>query len=94
MSKFEHGKVVVSDRIKQRLTQSDRNHMSVFINTSLGRFANADWGNVGRLTERLNNEALATGGRVIGLYESSNYGDIIIYTNEKRTSTTIEFLDE
>ena len=89
MAKFETGKVVISDRIKQRLTQSDSNHMSVFINTSLGRFANADWGDLCDDDKARNNEALTKGGVLIGLYKSKNYGSIIISTNEERSKTTI-----
>lgn len=61
--------------------------------TALSRYLSGDWGDLCRSDKKLNEEAIATGERVLAAY-SSTKGKIYIIPEWDRSATTILFADE
>lgn len=92
MSKFELGKVVVTEKINARMKE-DKN-FDIFIKTSLGRFKNCDWGILCAEDKAAVDEAVTSGGMMImGAYKHKDE-EVWIITEWDRSVTTILFPHE
>lgn len=94
-SKFLLGQLVctrgVADRIKE-----DR-EFAQFVNRSLGRYTNADWGEMDASDLKQNDDALKNGdNRLFAAYKNNEHPDwkIWIITEWDHSATTVLFPDE
>lgn len=103
--KFETGNIYMSCGIRDRyFLQLDYEDsafgpkflFSRFIEYSLGRFLDADWGEIDPEVKKLNDEALDSGeGRLMAVYKYEITGEkICIITESDRSATTILFPSE
>lgn len=92
-AKFELGRVVVARGIDDRMERDPT--FKRFIQRSLGRYMNCDWGDTDEEDANSNNEALKEGERLIAVYILPNTDvKIWIITEWDRSVTTILFPDE
>lgn len=89
--KFETGKVYLTKGIDE-LMSSDT-HFRMFVSTSLGRYIQGDWGNLCEEDQRLNEQALIDGDRLMGSYTKGEK-KIWIITEADRSTTTILLPEE
>lgn len=92
---FLYGKVVMSDRVSQRISEDTM--FSYFVLVSLvKRHLIGDWGEVCEEDARTNNEALKNGLRLFSVYEYPERPELKIWiiTEADRSATTILFPDE
>lgn len=97
-NKFALGRILLTEKVDKKMKEDEsfRN----FVMASLGKHADCRWGNVSAEDRQKNDEALATGERVLSVYVRSGKkkddgdGRIWIITEADRSSTTILFPDE
>lgn len=65
-----------------------------FVIRSIYRFSVGDWGECSENDALSNTEAIATGGRLIGVYESPDLPRILIITEADRSMTTVLFPED
>ena len=63
------------------------------VGVALDRFSRKDWGEMCDEDKQINEEALSTGGRLMGSYPTCK-GKIWIITEADRSATTVLFPDE
>lgn len=92
--KFKLGRVVVTAEI-DKLMETDCGFRN-FVETSLGRFINCDWGTMSDKDKPGNDKAVRDGGeRIHGSYiRKEDEREIWIITESDRSVTTILFPDE
>ena len=93
MDGFNLGKITVTNNVRDAM----KNDISFahFVNMSLGRYANHDWGNVDEEDAEANKEAIEDGGHIYGCYEYKKdlSKTIWIITEPDLKTTTILFMD-
>jgi predicted transcriptional regulator len=67
---------------------------AVFVEESLGRYRQGDWGEMSDEERQLNNQNLETSIRLFSSYESEGFPEIWITTEPDRSCSTIMFPDE
>jgi len=88
---FQLGQVVVTRTINNDI--ADNNKFAREVHESLSRYINCDWGDTHKDDKPLNDEAVASGERILAAYETSK-GKIWIITEWDRSATTILYPDE
>ena len=94
MAKFNPGQIVVTNGVASFIRNVPEFH--VFVNKSLVRHLNGDWGNICEEDKAMNDAAIMSDVRILSSYEHPvNYDwNIWIITEWDRSSTTILFPDE
>ena len=88
--KFELGQTVVTEAIDERM-KSDKG-FAVFVQMSLGKYVQGDWGDTCDEDKQTNEESLRDGERLLAVYIYPNTGEkILIITEWDRSVTTIMF---
>jgi hypothetical protein len=91
--KFDMGMLVMTSGVAGEVSTDAG--FAIFVNASLKRHANADWGDVWEEDKQANDEALKTGYRLFSSYEPAYpMKKIWIITEADRSVTTILFPDE
>lgn len=85
--KFELGQVLITPGAHDALNLRD-------VASSLVRHAGGDWGDVCDEDKAVNDEALATGDRILSAYHDRNDTKFWIITEWDRSATTILLPDE
>ena len=89
--KFELGEVVVTNGIEEKMIQDQ--DFADFVNKSLYRYTDGDWGNLDKLDRKSNDEALVEHQRLFGSYDYK--GETVWFITEwDRSVTTILFPQE
>lgn len=92
MAKFELGRIVVTRGIE--LARSDSS-FAEFINSSIERYKNCDWGDICENDKRINELALKNEEQILAVYKyPKGEKTIWIITEWDRSVTTILFPDE
>ncbi len=92
MAKFELDRIVVTRGIE--LARSDLS-FAEFVNRSIERYKNCDWGDTCEDDRRTNEIALKNGNRILAVYKyPKGEKTIWIITEWDRSVTTILFKDE
>lgn len=92
MAKFELGRIVVTRGIE--LARSDLS-FAEFINRSIDRYKNCDWGDICEDDKRANEIALKNEEQILGVYKyPKGEKTIWIITEWDRSTTTILFPEE
>lgn len=89
MSKFNYGEIVCTRVIDDRMKEDKE--FTDFVNKSLNRHLNGDWGEMCVEDIVSNNEALICGDRLFSSYNYSNDEKVWIITESDRSHTTILF---
>ena len=89
MSKYEMGRTVVTAGVNEKM-QSNPN-FTTFVNVSLGRFSQGDWGTLSDEDRQQNEDGLKNGERLMGVYIQHTDEKIWIITEWDRSVTTILF---
>lgn len=93
MSKFELGQVVMTKGVYE-LIQKDKTFLN-FINVSLGKYSQCDWGDTCEDDCKINDNAVENGDeRIYASYKDSDGRKIWIITEWDRSVTTILFPEE
>lgn len=96
MSKtFKLGRIVVAKEVDELMKHSPM--FSRFVTTSLGRYANCDWGDSSDEDKAANDAAIDSGERIFASYgheKSKKHKKIWIITEADRKVTTILFPDQ
>ncbi len=92
MTKFELGQLVLTAGVAD-IMETD-GIFAAFVQLSLGRFQNEDWGDICDEDKEVNEDALVNTGRLIGVYKNPNHPTIWIITEADRSVTTILFPEE
>lgn len=95
MAKFQVGRLLLTKGAHE-LFMKDAN-FNKFVNRSLGRYVNGDWGVTPKEGCELNDEAVETGeDRILAAYSIKEHPDwnIWIVTEWDRSVTTVLFPDE
>ena len=91
--KFDLGRIVVTKEIEDKMKAD--NGFKVFIQTSLGKYADGNWGVTKKEDRKANDEALKTGDRIFAVYRRPNTEEKVwIITEAGRSVTTILFPDQ
>lgn len=91
--KFALGSTVVTSGVDERM-KADKN-FAAFVQMSLGRYINCDWGDTCEEDKRTNEGALRDGERLLAVYNYCKTGETIwIITEWDRSATTILFPSE
>lgn len=92
-TKFELGEIVVTRGIDDRMKRDPT--FNRFVQVSLNRYIQCDWGDMKTEDKNSNNEALKEGNRLLAVYILPNTDvKIWIITEWDRSVTTILFPDE
>lgn len=90
---FELGAIVATASVNERM-KSDKNFAS-FVQLSLGKYINCDWGDTCEEDKQTNEDALRDGERLLAVYNYRKTGETIwIITEWDRSTTTILFPSE
>lgn len=92
MSKFELGKVVMTISVHDKYRDDRR--FSTFVNCSLGRYIEGDWGDTCEEDREQNDISVAEGERILAVYKYNDDTTIWIITEWDRSVTTILFPHE
>ena len=92
MSKFELGKVVMTIAVHDKY-RDDRT-FATFVNRSLGRYIQSDWGDTYEEDREQNDISVAEGKRILAVYKYNDDTTIWIITEWDRSVTTILFPHE
>lgn len=91
--KFELGRVVVTLGVDTKMKKDSS--FAAFVQLSLGRYCQCDWGDTCDEDKQTANEALKDGERILAVYKHKESGTKIwIITEWDRSATTILFPDE
>lgn len=92
-SKFELGTLVATASVDERMN-SDKG-FAAFVQTSLGKYVNCNWGDTCEEDKKTNEDALRNGERLLAVYKYPKTGETIwIITEWDRSATTILFPSE
>lgn len=90
MKKFELGQLVATKAVAELMQEDSK--FKVFVQVSLGKYINCDWGKMDESDKAMNDEAVRTGeDRIHASYEDSRGHKIWIITEWDRSATTILF---
>ena len=92
MGKFPMGQLVLTRGVYDLSTSNPSFHS--FVQESLNRHANGDWGDLYEEDKRENEIALKEGFRILSAYEREGLPKIWIITEADRSATTVLFPDE
>lgn len=93
MGKFEMGKLVVTAGIDEQMKKDIS--FTRFVQTSIGRFSNGDWGKLDDEDKQQNEHALQDGERLMGVYIRPGTDEKIwIITEWDRSVTTVLYPHE
>ena len=95
MRKFLTGAIVVTRKIIDEINRDPS--FGNFIDESLGKYINCDWGNSPECDKEMNDQAIINGSRIFASYEyinNSTSKKIWIITEADRSCTTILFPHE
>ena len=93
MSKFAMGKLVVTAGIDEQM-KNDSSFRG-FVQMSIGRFSNGDWGNMDSEDKQQNEQGLKDGERLMGVYIRPGTDEKIwIITEWDRSVTTVLYPHE
>lgn len=93
MSKFEMGRTVVTADVSEKMQGDPK--FTTFVCVSLGRFSQADWGDLCDGDRQQNEDSLKNGERLMGVYiRPSTNEKIWIITEWDRSVTTVLFPHE
>ena len=91
--KFELGQVVTTAGVYGLIKEDDK--FLDFVNDSLRRYCECDWGSLCEDDAKLNDEAVRLNNdRILAAYEKEGLPKIWIITEYDRSATTILFPDE
>lgn len=92
-SKFELGALVATASVDERM-KTDKG-FAAFVQTSLGKYVNCNWGDTCEEDKKTNEDALRDGERLLAVYNYPKTGETIwIITEWDRSATTILFPSE
>ncbi len=92
-TKFELGEIVVTRGVDERMKADQK--FNRFVQMSLGRYANCDWGDTCDEDSALNDEATIEGKRILAVYIMPDTNVAIwIITERDRSTTTLLFPKE
>jgi len=86
-AKFSLGAIVVTHGARTRLNDND-------VASALVRHVSGDWGEIDQEDRRLNDDALAHGGRLLSAYVDRKRTRFFIITEADRSATTILLPEE
>ncbi len=86
------GQILVTRGVAE-LTR-EKKQFDTFVQKSLGRHRQGDWGEISDEDKHLNDEGLAKGLQLFSSYESGDFPEIWIITEANRSYTTVMFPDE
>ena len=92
MNKFPLGQMVLTRGVYDWMVHNGE--FAHFVNNSIKRHADGDWGNLTPEDKEQNNIALKDGGRLLSAYEHWRLPKIWIITEADRSVTTVSFPDE
>lgn len=95
MKTFNPGKAVMTERVKDKYWVDPR--FRLFVNISVGRHLDCDWGDISEEDKQLNDAAIKDGTRIFSVYKRMVHNEeeiIWIITEADRSTTTILFSDE
>lgn len=92
MSKFELGKIALTRGVFEESKADGK--FANFINTSLGRYMQCDWGDTCEEDAEQNDISVAQGERILAVYKYIGGKTIWIITEWDRSVTTILFPSE
>lgn len=95
--KFELGKTVVTAAVAAKMKESKV--FADFVQMSLGRYVNCDWGDTCEEDKQTNEDALRNGGRLLAVYKRKMTDEITaetiwIITEWDRSCTTVLFPED
>lgn len=86
--KFPTGRLVMTTHLKEVLEESDAEGWQDDLNKMVAQHIMGEWGEVDEHDTRVNNEALAQGGRLLSAYTSAKGIKVWIITEHDRSYTT------
>ena len=90
---FRHMSIVATFSVDERM-KSDKD-FATFVQLSLGKYVNCDWGDTCEEDKKTNEDALKNGERLLAVYKFPKTGEAIwIITEWDRSVTTILFPSE
>ena len=90
--KLETGQMLLTAGVAAKV-KKDKEFME-FVNRSIERHKNGDWGDTCKEDAQLNEESLKGEGRLFSVYKQDNNTKIWIITEWDRSYTTVLFPDE
>lgn len=91
--KFELGQIVVTNSVDTRIKEDKT--FEKFVQMSLGRYANCDWGDTCKEDSKLNDNALKEDDRLFAVYKYKKTGEEILMATEwNRHTTAVMFADD
>ena len=95
MKKFEPGIAVMTNGIKERYFSDPR--FRLFVNVSVGKHLNGDWGDLSDENKKRNDDAVTNGGLILSSYiqvVQNHEEQINVVTEADRSVTTVMFPEE
>lgn len=93
LSNFSLGQLVCTNGVNKKIEQD--NEFKKFVEESLARYTNSDWGDACNEDVKMNNDAIRNGDRILAVYTQKNTDVTIwIITECDRSVTTILFPNE
>lgn len=90
MKKFELGQLVATKAVAELMQEDSK--FKVFVQVSLGKYINCDWGSMDKEDKKLNDAAVVSGeDRIHAAYVDSKGRKIWIITEWDRSVTTVLF---
>ncbi len=93
MIELELGSKLVMTRNVHQRSVNDAKFL-LFIEQSMERYVNADWGDTCKEDAKRNDDAIKNGERILAVYKYNAETTIWIITEADRSATTILFPDE
>jgi len=90
-AKFKLGKVVMTSGVSDKMKEDPS--FKRFVDKSFREYSRGDWGDTSREDAEMNDEAVESGDRIMGVYKSGS-DKIWIITEWNRSATTILFPSE
>jgi len=93
-SKFPLGQLVMTSGVAGQIEEENGNNkLELFVNNSILRHAQGDWGDICEADKRENNVSLLHNFRLLSSYEKEGLPKIWIITEADRSVTTVLFPD-